>query len=136
MQKPTVHSSTKRKHMHVSCTKGQANDEHSLICSRKPCQVSLQLSSCDIAVVLSSILNLKYPDDTAPFSSLGPALLQMIKARIMASSRGKRATHIITTTLLNSTGAGASIAVTPGSVDGPRSTLKRETECYYVRHSR
>ena len=71
------HSSTKRKHMYVSYTKGQAN-EHSLICSRRPCQVSLQLSSCDIAVVLSSIQNLKDPDDTAPFSSLGPALLQMI----------------------------------------------------------
>ena len=54
----------------------------------------------------------------------------------MASSRGKRATHSITTTLLNSAGAGASIAVTPSSVDGPRSTSKRETECYYARHSR
>ena len=72
------HSSTKRKHMYVSCTKGQANDERSLICSRRPCLVSLQLSSCDIAVVLSSIQNLKDPDDTAQFSSLGPALLQMI----------------------------------------------------------
>ena len=69
------HSSTKRKHMYVSCTKGQAN-EHSLICSRRPCQVSL-LSNCDIAVVLSSIQNLKDPDNTAPFSSLGPALLQI-----------------------------------------------------------
>ena len=59
------HSSTKRKHMY-------------LICSRRPCQVSLQLSSCDIAVVLSSIQNLKDPDDTAPCSNLGPALLQMI----------------------------------------------------------
>ena len=49
-----------------------------LICFRRPCQVSLQLSSCDIAVVLSSVQNLKDPDDTAPFSSLGPALLQMI----------------------------------------------------------
>ena len=64
--------------MYVSCTKGQANDERSLICSRRPCLVSLQLSSCDIAVVLSSIQNLKDPDDTAPFSSLGPALLQII----------------------------------------------------------
>ena len=72
------HSSTKRKHMYVSCTKGQANDEHSFICSRRPCQVSLQLSSCDIAVVLSSIQSLKGPDDIARFSSLGPALLQMI----------------------------------------------------------
>ena len=51
----------------------------------------------------------------------------------MASSRGKRATHSITTTLLSSAGAEASIAVTPGSVDGPRLTSKRETECYYVR---
>ena len=40
--------------------------------------MSLQLSSCDIAVVLGSIQNLKDPDDTAPFSSLGPALLQTI----------------------------------------------------------
>ena len=71
------HSSTKRKHMYVSYTKGQTN-EHSLICSRRSRQVSLQLSSCDIAVVLSSIQNLKDPDDTAQFSSLGPALLQMI----------------------------------------------------------
>ena len=71
------HSSTKRKHMSLSYTKGQAN-KHSLICSRRPCQVSLQFSRCDIAVVLSSIQNLKDPDDTAPFSSLGPALLQMI----------------------------------------------------------
>ena len=63
--------------MYVSYTKGQAN-EHSLICSRRPCWVSLQLSSCDIAAVLSSIQNLKDPDNTAPFSSLGPALLQMI----------------------------------------------------------
>ena len=73
-------SSTKRKHRYVSYTKGQANDEHRLICSRRPCQLSLQLSSCDIAVVLSSIQNLKDPDDTAPFSSLGPALLQMIRS--------------------------------------------------------
>ena len=80
------HSSTKRKHMYVSYTKGQAN-EHSLICSRRPCQVSLQLSSCDIAVVLSSIQNLKDPDDTAPFSSLGPALLQMILRSILVSSK-------------------------------------------------
>ena len=72
------HSSTKRTHMYVPYTKGQDNDEHSLICSRRPCQVSLQLSSCDIAVVLSSIQNLKDPDDTAPFSSLCPALHQMI----------------------------------------------------------
>ena len=62
---------------YISYTEGQAN-EHSLICSWRPCQVSLQLSCCDIAVVLSSIQNLKDPDDTAPFSSLGPALLQMI----------------------------------------------------------
>ena len=61
----------------VSYTKGQAN-EHSLICSRRPCQVSLQLSSCEIAAVLSSIQDLKDPDGTVPFSSLGPALLQMI----------------------------------------------------------
>ena len=47
----------------------------------------------------------------------------------MASSRGKRATHRITTTLLNSAGAGASIAAKPGSVDGPRSSSERETEC-------
>ena len=72
------HSSTKRKHMYVSHTKGKANDEHSFICSRRPCQVSLQLSSCDIEVVLSRIQNLNDPDDTAPFSSLGPALLQII----------------------------------------------------------
>ena len=72
------HSSTKLKHMYVSYTNGQANDEHNFICSRRPCQVSLQLSSCDIAVVLISIQNLKDPDDTAPFSSLGPALLHMI----------------------------------------------------------
>ena len=71
------HSSTERKRMCVPYTKGQAN-EHSLICSRRPCQVSLELSSCDIAVVLSSIQNLKDPDDTSPFSSSGPALLQMI----------------------------------------------------------
>ena len=63
--------------MYVSYTNGQANDEHSL-CSRRPCQVSLQLSSCDIAVVLSSIQNLEDPQDTALLSSLGPALLQMI----------------------------------------------------------
>ena len=54
----------------------------------------------------------------------------------MASWRGKRPTQSTTTTLLNSGGAGASIALTPGSVDGPRSISKRETECYYVRHSR
>ena len=71
------HSSTKRKHMHVSYTKGQAN-ERSLICSRRPCQVLLQLPRCDIAVVLSSIQNLKDPNATAPFPSLGPALLPMI----------------------------------------------------------
>ena len=77
-----------------------------------------------------------------PTTSLDfPALVQLFSrwyARIMASSRGKRATHSITTTLLNSAWAGASIAVTPGSVDGPRSTSKIETttECYYARHSR
>ena len=63
-----------------------------------------------------------------------PALVQLffrLYSRIMASSRGKRATHSITTTLLNSAGAGASISVAPGQVDGPRSTSKRETECYY-----
>ena len=48
----------------------------------------------------------------------------------MAFSRGKRATHSTTSTLLNSAGAGTSIAVTPGSVDGPRSTSRRETECF------
>ena len=42
--------------------------------------MSLQLSSCDIAVVLSSIKNLRDPDDTAPFTSLGPPLLQMMYA--------------------------------------------------------
>ena len=40
--------------------------------------MSLQLSSCDIAVVLSSIQNLKDPDDITLFSSLDPALPQMI----------------------------------------------------------
>ena len=58
-----------------------------------------------------------------------PALVQLfsrLHTRIMSSSRGKRATHSVTTTLLNSAGAGASIAVTPGSVDGPRSTSKRD----------
>ena len=69
------HSSTKRKHMYLTRKVRLMN---SLICSRRPCQVSLQLSSCDIAVVLSSIQSLKGPDDIARFSSLGPALLQMI----------------------------------------------------------
>ena len=63
--------------MYVSYMKRQAN-EQSFIFSRRPCQVSVQLSSCDTAVVLSGIQNLKDPDDTAPFSSLGPALLQVI----------------------------------------------------------
>ena len=68
-----LHSSTKRKHMYVSYTKGQANDEHSLICPRRPCQMSLQLSSCEIAVVLSSVQNRKDPDDTfQPWSSSSP----------------------------------------------------------------
>ena len=71
------HSSTKCKHIYASCTIGQAN-EHNLTCCRRPCHVSLQLSSCDIAVVLSNIQNLEDLDDTAPFSILGPGLLQMI----------------------------------------------------------
>ena len=63
--------------MYVSYTKGQA-DEHSLLCSRRPCQVSIQFSGCNFAVILCGIEIIKDPDDTAPFSILGPALLQMI----------------------------------------------------------
>ena len=48
---------------------------------------------------------------------------------VMASSRGKRSSHSTTTTLLNSAETGATIAVTPGSADGPRSTSKRATGC-------
>ena len=32
--------------------------------------------------------------------------------------------------------SGASFALTPGSVNGPGSIPKRETECHYMRHSR
>ena len=115
------HSSTKRKHMYVSYTNSQAND-HSLIYSRRPCQVSLQLSSCDICSRPQQHSESQDPDNTASFSILGPALLQMIYSYYGVESEPLS----ITTTFLNSAGAGASIAVTPGSVDGPRSTSKKE----------
>ena len=128
------HSSTKLKHMYVSYTKGQAN-EHSLICSRRPCQVSLQLSSCDIAVFLSSIENLKDPDDTAPFSSLGSALLQMIYSHYgVFAWKVSHSQHYNHAPELSR--SRSQHHCNTGSVDGPRSTSERKTECYYVRHSR
>ena len=84
---------------------------------------SLNLSSC-VCIPLAP---------SCKFTCREHFLLSMLS---VASSRGKRVTHGNITTLLNSAGACASIAVTLGSVDGPRSTSKGEAEFYYARRSR
>ena len=126
------HSSTKRKHMYLTRKVRLMNTT-----SSGPGGPARYRSNSQAATLQSSSTAFRISKiPTAPLHF--PALVQLFSrsyTRTMASSRGKRATHTITT-LLNSAGAGASIAVTPGSVDGPRSTSKRETECYYVRHSR
>ena len=127
------HSSPKRKHMYLTRKVRLMNTASSAPGGPARCRSNSQaatLQSSSAAFRISKI-----PTTPLHFSAL-VQLFSRWYTRIMASSRGKRGTHSITTTLLNSAGAGAGIAVKPSSVDGPRSTSKRETECYYVRHSR
>ena len=128
-------SSTTRTRMNLSYTKGQANDKYTLICSRRPCQVSLQSQAATFNSSSAAFRISKIPTTRLNFPDLSLALLQMICSYCGVSAwRASHSQHYNHTPKLSR--SRASIAVTPGSVDGPRSTSKRETGCYYVRHRR
>ena len=82
---------------------------------------SLNLSSCCICIPLAP---------SCKYTCRAHSLLSMLS---MASSRGKR---VLQPHPCIQQEPGAGIAVTPGSVNGPRSISNRETEFYYARHSR
>ena len=71
------HSSPKRKHMYLTRKVRLMNTASSAPGDPARCHSNSQAATLH-AVVLSSIQNLIYHDDAAPFSSLGPALLQVI----------------------------------------------------------